>query len=249
MVRRIMKFMLYRGIATSNTMIGKVIQKILVKGLFVGQGNWILRAPDLCHTDLHELIHDPTLSTTMTREREAETFAATGDYDTALYYACKHNQTKENTEGILIEFSVPINRIFVDGRDFLYTVFQGFDARNDSETHKKKVKNILRRIFGSAITPYIDEVFKTPRENQSRRIALVDIAINDRNVIVVHKKNKIWINGRYGTWFCSSFLVEGKIPPEDIVKVEHVKCAEIVLKKQIPPFVIPDSYVSLSSLV
>jgi hypothetical protein len=244
-----MRLTLYRGITTPISKVDDVIKKIRKQGLFVGQGNWILLAADLRHANLKELVHNPNLTITITREKHVETFASTGDYETALYYACKHNRVAECTEGVVIEFTVPIDRVFVDGRDFLYTVFQGFDSRDKSEKHKEEVKNILKRIFGSGILPYVNELFKTSHENQSRRIALVDIIINDRRIIVAHKKNRIWINGRYGTWFRNSFLVEGKIPPEDVVNVEHVKCEEIVFKRNLPPFVIPKSYIKLDDLI
>jgi hypothetical protein len=67
--------------------------------------------------------------------------------------------------------------------------------------------------------------------------------------VIAHKKNKTWINGRYGTWFRHSFLIEGKIPPDDIVTVGHVKCDKIVFDREIPPFVISESYISLHDLI
>ena len=124
-----------------------------------------------------------------------------------------------------------------------------FDRKNQCKAHKRKVRNILRRLYGKAIIPYVNTVFKIPRENYNRRMALVDLVINDEEVILAHRKNKMWINGRYGTWFRSSFLVSGKIPPEHILSVEYVKCNEIVWKLKIPPFVIPEKYISLRDLV
>lgn len=196
----------YRGIAVPIARVDEVIQNIYKKGMYVGQGRWVLVVPDLRGTNLSELVRNLELNITITRKKVVETFAATGDYDTALFYACKHNQTKENTEGIIIEFNASLDRVFIDGRDFLYTVFQGYDYRKKSEIHKRTIKCILTKIYGLSIIPYVDEVFKTPHENQNRRIALVDVLVNDKRCVIAHKKNKMWINGRYGTWFRHSFF-------------------------------------------
>lgn len=243
------KLTFYRGIAVPTFKVNATIKKIYDNGLCVGQGNWVLLAADLRASDLSKLICDPKLDITITRKKCVETFAATGDYETALFYACKHNQTEENTEGIIVEFVANVDKVFVDGRDFLYTIFQWFDKKDTSQQQKVKIKKVLKKIFGPYIIRYITEVFKTPRENQGRRIALTDIAINDRKIVLAYMKNKIWINGRYGTWFRNSFLIEGSIPPEDIVKVQHVECRKIVLQRRVPPFIVPEFYISLQNLI
>lgn len=245
----LLKETFYRGITVSIEKVDKIIQKIFKQGISVGQGRWMLTVPDLRGVDLLKLIQDPKLNTSITRKKSINTFAATGDYNSALFYACKHNRTEENTEGVIIEFNVSLNRVFIDGRDFLYSVFQWYNRQNKGEMNKKHIKQILIKIYGSGIIPYVNQVFKTPYENQNRRIALVNVAVNDKKCVISHKKNKIWINGRYGTWFRSSFLIEGKIPPDDIVNVEHVKCDKIVFDRKVPPYVTPDFYISLRDLI
>jgi len=124
-----------------------------------------------------------------------------------------------------------------------------FDAKDKSEVYRKRVRETLGHLYGPKIFQYFDEAAKMSHHNYKRRMALVDLAINDPKVVVFHATNKIWINGRYGTWFRSSFLVKGKIPPSQIVSVNHVDCVTAVIKRGIPPFEIPKSYVSLDDLV
>lgn len=65
-----------------------------------------------------------------TRKKETETIRA--DKDTALYYAFVHNRKEENTEPLLIEFEASITDVWIDGRDFLYTVFGLWDRTTSS---------------------------------------------------------------------------------------------------------------------
>lgn len=245
---RITEVTLYRGVAVSRCDVQQTLLDIRSIGLSVGQGHWTLIAPDLRDVpDISRLISDPELSTKFTRakSRETETFAATAHYDTALFYACKHNRTKEHTQGIIIEFTVLVRDIFVDGRDFLYTVFGLFDRHDDSDSHRLKVRGILGKLYGSHIYRYFDGASRTPRANYDRRLALVDLAINDERIILAHVKNRVWINGRYGTWLSNSFLVRGQIQSSKIVSAKHVNCPSIVYERSIPPFSPPKSYVSL----
>jgi hypothetical protein len=47
-----------------------------------------------------------------------------GEVIGANYYAWQHNPYGENTTPILIEFEASDDAMSIDGRDFLYTVFQ-----------------------------------------------------------------------------------------------------------------------------
>jgi len=243
---------LYRGIAVSEREIGKVIQNIHNVGLDVGQGHWVLMVNDLRNeVDFSKWVRDPELTTEVTRKKdfEIETFAATGDLETSLFYACKHNRMTEKTEGVIVKFTTSLENIFVDGRDFLYTVFSMFDAKDRSEEHRKRVRETLGHLYGPEIFQYFDEATKTPQHKYRRRIALVDLAVNDPQVVIFHASNRIWISGRYGTWFRSSFLVKGKAPPSKIVSVNHVDCVAAVIEKGIPPFETPESYINLYDLI
>ena len=234
----------FRGIAVSESEVSKTIKNIRKKGLHAGDGRWIVLAPDLKKglqdaVKLSKLISDNNLSIERTRRKEAETICACGDRDSALYYACVHNRTEEKTEPILIEFKAPIEDIWIDGRDFLYTVFGLWDRTTSSKEQKNKVKNVLSIIFGKELLPYLQQVFQTPKDNSKKRIALVDLAINDHKIIKSHSKNIIWIRGRYRTLFKSAFLVRSPVPPSNIISV------------QIPEdsFSYPKEYVNLSEIL
>jgi hypothetical protein len=81
----------------------------------------------------------------------------------------------------------------VDGRDFLYTIFQLGDPQ--------LARPIIERIFGIAILRYIDRAWSS---DGRERIALCDLAVQDDAVVLAHAGNKTVIGGRYGTRFRSA---------------------------------------------
>ena len=106
---------------------------------------------------------------------------------------------------------------YLDGRDFLYTVFQ--------MGNPERARPIVERLFGSAILRYADRAWATKRGDH-QRIAICDLAVQDDDVIHAHAKNTMVIGGRYDTQFCSAFMVRMPIPSERIVSVEQVSARD-----------------------
>ena len=110
---------------------------------------------------------------------------ACGDYDGAAYYACHHNRSNVNDTPLVVEFESDAASVAVDGRDFLYTVFQfGSGAQ---------ARNMVAQAFGRDALRYLDEAWRTC--DQSRRIELCREARHDFRVISAHHVNQLVIGG------------------------------------------------------
>lgn len=216
----------FRGIAIPGSKVDDVIENIRKTGMRVGDGRWTIMASDLKKEFQNpakwmELISRDTLNISETRKQGVKTICACADEESALYYACIHNKTAINDAPLLLEFEASIQDVWVDGRDFLYTVVQFWDRKTSSQKQKTKVENVLIKLFSDAIILYLEKAFKTYDSN--RRIALMDLAINDHRVIESHFKNRHWIRGRHGTFFRNAFLVRSPILPPQI---HSIKVAE-----------------------
>ena len=214
---------LFRGIAIPSDGVNDVIDHIKKNDMKLGNGLWFVMAPDLKEekedsVKWKNLVSKASLNTNETRKKEVETICACGDKASALYYACIHNRTETNDVPILIEFEAPIQDIWIDGRDFLYTVVQLWDRRTEKLQRKMKVQKVLIEVFGENISKYLERAFET--NDVDRRIALVDLMINDQKVIEDHFNNKTWIHGRHETFFKSAFSVRSPIRPSQVNNVQ-----------------------------
>jgi hypothetical protein len=103
--------------------------------------------------------------------------------------------------------------VMVDGRDFLYTLFQfGYPER---------ARPVARQLFGVGIESYLERAWST--RNQNERVALCDLAAQDDAVILAHASSETVICGRYGTRFRNAFLVHLPIPPARILGVSQLE--------------------------
>lgn len=202
----------YRGIAVAQAGANDVTRNIRLEGLRAGDGQWVMRAADL-KAALSELWQRPTLSLADTRPRDSmpDWVCACAEREGALHYACSHNRGGENDTPILIEFEAPASDAVVDGRDFLYTIFQMGDP--------VMARPVIERIFGHAILEYADRAWST---NGPERIAICDLAVQDEAVIRAHAANNILIAGRYQTRFRSAFFVKLPITSDRIIDVRIV---------------------------
>ena len=121
---------------------------------------------------------------------------ACGDFDGAAYYACRHNRSDEDDTPIVVEFACALDAVAVDGRDLLYTLFQGGSGA--------RVRDVVERAFGRRAVAYLDEAWRTA--DQQRRIALCRDATVDPEVVRAHAENELVLGGRHGTVFRSAFL-------------------------------------------
>ena len=133
---------------------------------------------------------------------------ACGEEMGASYYAWQHNRTRENNTPIIVEFEGDEDTVAIDGRDFLFTVFQFGEPSLAGPA--------LKRAFGKAILPYAEKAWAT--ENQDARIALCDLACHDPDVVTAHHANAVVLGGRHHTTFRNAFIV--KLPPaQSVVRV------------------------------
>lgn len=178
-----------------------------------GEGRW-----NIIHQhpgDINALFEHEDLTTALTRPDGAvlpKVVCACGEMDGAYYYACKHNRSAENDTPIMVEFEAPLTDLAVDGRDFLYPIFQSGNP--------EAAREVLQDAFGAAILRYADNAWSS--KDQGKRIALCDLAIHDRAVIEAHHGNKAVIAGRHGTVFRNAFTVVCPVPPKRIRSVMAV---------------------------
>lgn len=206
---------LYRGIAVPESFVDATVQAIRDNGLLIGDSLWSgLTDPDL-KPRLDALWREPNLSTALTRpgnEESVRRICACALERDALYYACSHNRSQEDTASIVISFEVDQRNVTIDGRDFFATVFQ-----LGKPTSSRK---ILADTFGPSVLRYADRSWAA--SETSARIACCDLARQDDEVIAAHALNKQIIGGRHRTRFSSAFMVAAPVPWEFITSVDRV---------------------------
>jgi hypothetical protein len=138
---------------------------------------------------------------------------ACADREGALYYALKHIRSIDHDTPLLISFEAELADVIVDGRDFLFTLFQSGDPTT--------ARSIAERLFGPAVLRYVDRAWQT--DNQEQRIALCKPALQDDAVIAAHAGNRTVIGGRYWTRFCSAFLARAPVEPSRVLDVSPVE--------------------------
>lgn len=138
---------------------------------------------------------------------------ATADRDTALYYALKHNRTRESTSSILIAFQAPLEEVLVDGRDLLFTAA--------SAVPRSDLRDLLTSVFGKALLPYLDAAWAS--SDGMNRIAMIDLAIQDPEIVRAHYANSVVFRGRNMIPYRSAFVVPTPVPSSSILFVQPVE--------------------------
>jgi hypothetical protein len=198
----------FRGIAVPADKINQVATAIRSGGLTQDRGRWRMqfRPPD----DLESLFAKSDLSLEDTRPDGASGdsgVCACGEEMGSAYYAWKHNRVGECTAPTMIEFDVPANAVSIDGRDFLYPVFQ----RGNPEV----ARPALAAVFGESILRYSDRAWAAKEAS----IALCDLACHDPDVVSAHYANEVVLGGRYGTVFRNAFIVRLPVEAASIIRV------------------------------
>jgi hypothetical protein len=190
---------LYRGIAVPTNRASKVIADIRSRGLLPDQGRWRFRFYDL--KPLLPELRQRSIVTTADTELEGEMptwVCACGDEMGAIYYATKHNRDRENNTPVLISFDANLRDVIIDGRDFLYRLFQCGNPQ--------RARPVAERAYGREILPYLDRAWATDDQNQ--RVAMCHLATQDDEVISAHLNNEAVIEGRYNTRFAARLWCE-----------------------------------------
>ncbi len=178
-----------------------------------------MASPSAVRNRVAELMASP--STIRDRISEMHTehlLCACGDEFGATHYAVARSPKGDTSRGLLISFSASMNELAIDGKDFLYTVFQLWDR--DRKHHRELFRELLEMIFGKGILKYFDLASETDETNE--RVGICDLACIDLDVIRDHLQNKILINGRYNTRFCSAVQTQEPVPSAQIISVTTV---------------------------
>jgi hypothetical protein len=204
----------YRGIAVPSHTVAGVMERIRGQGLGPADGTWRMLVNDL-KPRLMELWAKPTLGLADTRPEGKEhlSVCACADKASAVYYATEHNRVDLNDTPIIVSFDADLRDVTIDGRDFLYTVFQLGNPH--------RARPMAERIYGRKIGRYLDRAWST--DHQHQRFALCDLATQDDDIIRAHLKNVTVIGGRCYTRFRTAFMVRAPVPPERIVSVDPPK--------------------------
>ena len=204
------KYVFYRGINVSDV---NQIEGIREKGIIGTEGeNWDVNFRE-CLKSFSEInIKDYSNSNELFPEAETKAIFGCGDEYGAAYYAHIHNKGNLPT---IIKFQADIDEFYIDGRDFLYTIFQLWDR--NGKNNFSKASQILVSIFGSKISNYFDCCFDEP--DSMRRIIYCNYACFDNDIKLAYLNNQQITKGRHNTHFKSSFVIKAPIDKNDIIDI------------------------------
>jgi hypothetical protein len=134
-----------------------------------------------------------------------------GDRAGAFHYA-----TRTSGIGLVVTARVSVDRLSVDGRDFLYTVVP--ELCKAQPQCLEPILPMLKASFSAAIERYI-EAGRALTVDVQLLFRLVDYLVTDRRVIEAHLTSRVNLFGRYGTAFRSAFGVRGGIAATEVVEV------------------------------
>jgi hypothetical protein len=199
----------FRGIAVPASKADSVIDSILQNGLSRDRGWPMVWEKPNNPEGLFGKLDLSTDDTRGPRETAPVGLCFCGDESSANIYACKRNFHREDDTPLLIEIEADLDSVAVDGRDFLYAVFQFGNP--------KEAIAALEQLFGPEILRYAQAAWDSP--DQRKRLALCDLAIHDNKVVKHHYGNRLVVGGRYSTLFRNAFKVRLPIEPSAIIRV------------------------------
>lgn len=218
---------LYRGISVARGNVEKVKSIIDSEGLEQSHElPWssyildirpnlaeLLNRPDLStsHTRFYRPVQGITYESVCQRDLPFPFVFACGDKTGAAYFANTRNRIKTDDFPLVIEFLAPVEDVFVDGKDFLYSAFTNGPRRG--------MRDHILRCFGVEISEYLDRAWRS--EEVEHRIALCDLAVQDLDVVSSHYQNQVPIGGRHGTVFRSAFMVRLPIGSHRILSINR----------------------------
>ena len=211
---------LYRGITVPTNEADNIIADFLLNGIGISDNAKFHFEIDHINHMIPDLIKMENLSKKNTQANSQNSIEKLkclcfADELGAQYYALKHNLPKLNTTPILIKIIYEEEKVYVDGRDFLFYSFSRTSRQEDSELRDKR-KELLLSIYGLGLNKYFEKVKKIENIDHG---ALCDLIYHDIEIVKEHYKNKLLIEGRYGTTFKSAFFVSAPIPKENIVSI------------------------------
>jgi len=208
---------LYRGLAVPKADAKATGKRILSEGMLGREGRWQIILPDISHVraSLEALFCKPDLTRNdVLVNSQFRALCASGTAAGAAYYAIRHNHTEREDHPLVVEFTVSIDDICVDPRDFLCSAFQFWDRQSNG--HRAWQSEILCQLFGPRILRYFEACQST---DQVLRIAMCNLAACDPEVVLGHLRNRRVIVGRYRTEFASAFLVKPPVSSDQISRI------------------------------
>src|ERR1700694_2662548 len=144
----------YRGIAVPSANAASTIADIRSQGLQVRDSGYRSAFQDLKpHLDRFwslPKVTGPDLEL-VPRDETPPRACACADKVSALFYACSKNISAVDSASILVTFEADVADVIVDGRDFLFTLFQLGDP--------DLARPVAERLFGKAVLRYVDRSF------------------------------------------------------------------------------------------
>jgi len=213
---------LFRGIAVPPANIDHVSAEIWehglrkVKGMLWGSQ---MASPSAVRGRVAELMASPsTIRARIDEMPMGHLICACGDEFGATHYAVGRLPIGDISRGLLITFSAGLNELSIDGKDFLYTIFQFWDR--DRKHDRELFRERLAMMFGTGILKYFDLASETDKTIE--RVGICDLACIDLNVIREHLRNMVLINGRCNTRFCSAVQMQEPVTSAQIISVTTV---------------------------
>lgn len=210
---------LFRGLAVSRPDVERTCLDLKTHGLRKTEGmHWssTMASPSAIRARATNLKSSPSTIRDLISELPQEhLICGCGDEFSATRYAVSYSRSGANLQGLLVAYSMPLSDLAIDGKDFLYTVFQLWDRAQTH--HRETVREILGMIYGEAILPYFDTAAEM--KDTIERVGLCDLACVDLEVVRQHHRNQLLVHGRYHTRFFSAFQMQAPVPPQQIISV------------------------------
>jgi hypothetical protein len=208
---------LYRGIALDPQMVDADCAAIRQTGELAARSCWknTMASPTHVRSCTAKLAQTPSkVRDWIGRLPQTRLTYACGDYEGAARYALR-----ERGIPVVLIFKIALEEVIIDGKDFLYTVFQLWDQKGTG--HRDRVRENLSSLFGPAMVGWFDRACR--ETDTMARIGLCDLAVHDLAAIEQHYANTIDMAGRHDRVFRSSFALPANVDPTAILDIEEIE--------------------------
>lgn len=161
-------------------------------------------------SDFDELLASGSIEDVFPPSEQVPFVFATADINTAAFYA--HRSKGNNKIPLVVEFEVPMDQVYIDGRDFMINMLQSIDRGSEIALNLKTESLIA--LYGENVRYYINKCLET--SDTLERIKIGNLACFDRSLVEHHLKNNILIEGRFNTYFKSAINAQ---PPFTVINI------------------------------
>jgi hypothetical protein len=206
----------YRGIALDPKAADADIAAIRESGQIATKSFWKheMANPDEVRSRAAQLALNPRkIREEINRLPQMPLTYACGDEDGASRYALS-----VHGKPVVIAMEISLEDVIIDGRDFLYPVFQLWDRSGIS--HRDCVRANLSKLYGPTILEWFDRA--SQETDTDARIGLCDLAARDRTAIERHLENRMAVAGRHHRIFRSAFAIPATLDPGAILDIREI---------------------------